>query len=237
MSPVPSPDEPAAAEHPHRVPAWRRPHPGEHRWPVALVILVAVALQLVTPQRLAFEPRWVLPAVELVLLAGLLLSNPFRINRESGRLRTAELALVGVASLAVAWSAGRLVLLLVHGQGAERPASVLISGAAIWLTNVIVFALWYWELDRGGPAARANSRQPYPDLLFPQMTTSPDLVPAGWRPVFADYLYVAFTNSTAFSPTDTMPLSRLAKLAMMLQSAISFLVVALVVARAVNALT
>lgn len=230
------PDVSSQSSAPKPVPTWRRPHEGEHRWPVALVILAAITLQLLTPQNLAFDPKWALPAVEFVLLVGLLLTNPFQINRESSALRTAELALVAAATLAVAWSAVRLGFLLVSGQGKPpQPVAVLISGGTVWLTNVIVFALWYWELDRGGPAARANSREPYPDLLFPQMTLQ-DLVPVGWRPVFIDYLYLAFTNSTAFSPTDTMPLSRMAKVAMMLQAAVSFLIVVLVIARAVNAL-
>jgi uncharacterized membrane protein len=217
------------------VPAWRRPHQGEHRWPVALVIAVAIVLQLVTPPQLAFNPNWLLPAVEGVLLIVLLVVNPFRMNRESSVVRVVELALVAVATMAVIWSAGRLILLLVVSAQQESSGTVLISGATIWLTNVIVFALWYWELDRGGPAARANVRRPYPDLLFPQMTAV-ELAPRDWRPMFLDYLYVAFTNSTAFSPTDTMPLSRSAKAAMMLQSGVSLLIVALIIARAVNIL-
>jgi uncharacterized membrane protein len=100
---------------------------------------------------------------------------------------------------------------------------------------VIVFALWYWELDRGGPAARAAARKVHPDFLFPQMTT-PELVDPDWEPEFVDYLFLAFTNATAFSPTDTMPMSRWAKLAMMAQASVSVVVVALVIARAVNIL-
>jgi uncharacterized membrane protein len=215
------------------VPAWRRRHPGEHRWPVALAITVAVVLQLLTPPQLAFNPKWLLPAVEGMLLIVLLVVNPFRMNRESSIVRVVELALVAVATIAVIWSAGRLIILLVQSARGETSGAVLVSGAIIWLTNVIVFALWYWELDRGGPAARANVRRPYPDLLFPQMTAV-ELAPHDWRPVFLDYLFVAFTNATAFSPTDTMPLSRWAKTAMMLQSGVSLLIVALIIARAVN---
>jgi hypothetical protein len=112
---------------------------------------------------------------------------------------------------------------------------LLITGGAIWLTNVIIFALWYWELDRGGPVARALAVKQYPDFQFPQMV-SPDMAPPDWEPMFADYLYLGFTNAAAFSPTDVMPLSRWAKMAMTLQSAISIVTVALVVARAVNIL-
>lgn len=215
-------------------PAWKRPHQGEHRWPVALAIAFAVVLQFLTPQDLAFDPKWLLPAVEVALLLGVLVVNPFRIDRESAVLRMLGIALVCVATLALLWSTGRLVLVLVRGHQ-ENPGSVLLSGAVIWLTNVIVFSIWYWLTDRGGPAARANARKITPEFLFPQMTM-PELTHHEWRPLYVDYLYLAFTNSTAFSPTDTMPLARWAKLAMTVQACVSFLIVILVVARAVNAL-
>jgi hypothetical protein len=217
------------------LPAWRRRTRGEARWPVALAILVAAALQWVTPSDLAFAPHWLLPLVELAFLAALVVANPFRLDRESAVLRMLSLGLVAVATLATFWSAGRLVLLVVHGGGHQDPGEVLLSGAVIWFTNVFVFALWYWELDRGGPAARANARQVHPDFLFAQMSM-PQLTPKEWEPTFVDYLYLAFTNAAAFSPTDTLPLSRWAKLAMMAQAAVSITVVALVIARAVNIL-
>ncbi|WP_020576507.1 DUF1345 domain-containing protein [Actinopolymorpha alba] len=217
------------------LPAWRRPTGGEHRYPAAFAVLVAVALQLSVPAHLALHPRWVLPAVELALVGVLAIANPGRINRESSRLRALGLALVAAASLATAWSAGLLAWSIVTGHGAPSAVGLIINGGAIWLTNVIVFALWYWELDSGGPAARANARRAHPDFLFPQMGM-PHLTHHDWEPRFIDYLYLAFTNSTAFSPTDVMPLSRWAKLTMMSQAAVSFLVVLLVIARAVNAL-
>jgi len=117
----------------------------------------------------------------------------------------------------------------------ENAGPLLVTGGAIWLTNVIVFGLWYWEFDRGGPVARALGTRPYPDFQFVQMT-SRELAPPDWEPAFTDYLYLAFTNASAFSPTDVMPLSRWAKLAMALQSVISIVTVALIVARAVNIL-
>jgi uncharacterized membrane protein len=201
---------------------------------VALAIAFAIALQFLTPQDLAFDPKWVLPGVEVALLLGLVVANPFRIDRETSVLRMLGIALVAVATVALLWSTGRLVLVLVRGQH-EDPGKVLLSGAIIWLTNVIVFSVWYWLTDRGGPAARANARKIHPEFLFPQMTT-PDLTHNEWRPLYVDYLYLAFTNSTAFSPTDTMPLARWAKLAMAVQACTSFLIVVLVIARAVNAL-
>ena len=123
-----------------------------------------------------------------------------------------------------------------RGTGIRTPSELLLTGAAIWLTNVIVFGLWYWEFDRGGPVARAHAVKQYPDFLFPQMGSPPELTPPDWEPEFVDYLYFSFTNATAFSPTDVMPLSRWAKLTMLAQSAVSLMTVALVIARAVNIL-
>jgi uncharacterized membrane protein len=215
-------------------PAWRRHTPGEHRWPQATAVVVAVALQLILPERLAPQARYVLPALEIVLLGVLVTASPFRLDRESTVLRAAGLATAGLVSIANAWSAVLLVRALVGGT-AEDAHTLLLAGAAIWLTNVIVFALWYWELDRGGPAARAHGRRRHPDFAFAQMQ-SPDLADPDWEPRFADYLYLAFTNATAFSPTDVLPLTRWAKLTMMAQSVVALVVVVLVVARAVNVL-
>jgi uncharacterized membrane protein len=216
------------------LPSWLQPHPGERRLPVALVIVVLAVLQWLTPRKLTFEPRWLLPVLELVLLALLVAVNPYRINRESLAVRAVSLAVVALASFAVLWSTGRLIMLLAVGDESDEPEIVLLTGAVIWVTTVGIFALWYWELDRGGPAARANARREHSDFLFPQMTVA-HLAP-NWRPSFLDYLYLAFTNATAFSPTHTLPLSHWAKLAMMLQASISFSVVVVVVARAVNVL-
>jgi hypothetical protein len=144
--------------------------------------------------------------------------------------------LIIVSSFANAWSAGRLVLHIMDGKLNDiMPQRLLLTGAAIWITNVIVFALWYWESDRGGPGARAEGGRPHPDFLFAQMQ-SPELAPPDWEPGFADYLFLSFTNASAFSPTDVLPLSRWAKMTMMLQAAVSLSTVALVVARAVNVL-
>jgi uncharacterized membrane protein len=112
---------------------------------------------------------------------------------------------------------------------------LLTTGASVWLTNVIAFGLWYWEFDRGGPVVRAAGTMRHPDLMFPQMA-SPELAPPDWEPQFVDYLYLSFTNATAFSPTDVMPLARWAKLTMLVQSAVSLAIGALVIARAVNIL-
>jgi hypothetical protein len=180
------------------------------------------------------QVRYLLLALEIALLVALVVANPFRINRESALLRTAGLTLTAFVGLSNGWSVVLLVLDLVDG-GLRSPAELLTAGGAIWLTNVLAFALAYWELDRGGPAARAAATHAYPDFLFAQMQ-SPQLADPDWEPQFVDYLYLAFTNATAFSPTDVLPLSRWAKVTMMVQSAVALAVVVLVVARAVNVL-
>jgi uncharacterized membrane protein len=216
-------------------PAWRRKTKGEARWPVTVATLVAIGLQVALPARFSPHTKWLLPALEVLLLLGLVLANPGRMDRRSNALRRVSMGLIAVISAANASSAGRLIVGLIRGTEGERAGPLLAVGAAIWLTNVIVFALWYWELDRGGPVARAHGDLPNPDFVFPQMQ-SPELVSPDWEPAFVDYFYVSFTNATAFSPTDTLPFSRWAKLTMMLQSAVSLAVVALVIARAVNIL-
>src|SRR5438874_6573056 len=164
------------------LPAWQRVTEGEPRWPVSLAILVAIGLQLILPTRVAFRPRWLLPALQGMMLLGIIAANPRRIDRETVRLRTATIALILVSSLANAWSAGRLIVHLVNGTlGRLSSARLLMTGAAIWITNVIVFALWYWESDRGGPGGRVQAERRYPDFLFAQMQ-SPDLAPPEWEP-------------------------------------------------------
>ncbi|GHD93428.1 DUF1345 domain-containing protein [Streptomyces naganishii] len=214
-------------------PAWRRPTGGESRWAVTAAVLCAVALQLLLPRRLAFHPDWLLPALELLLLVALFPTFHPRTGRTTTLLRGGGLALAALVSLANGWSAVLLIRGLVRGTEGNDAGALLMAAAGIWLTNVIVFALWYWEWDRGGPAARAAGRAEYTDFLFPQMQSG-DMTHPDWEPAFADYLYVSFTNATAFSPTDTMPLSRWAKLLMAAQASVSFLTIALVVARSVN---
>ena len=194
-----------------------------------------IGLQVTLPEGFSLGAWWVLPAVEVGLIGVLVAANPGRMERRTPLLRRLGLVLIAVASLGTAWSVFRLVVDIVTGAEPGGAAALLGSGAAIWLINVLTFAVWYWELDRGGPVERANGTDPYPDFLFPQMGT-PGLAQKDWEPYFADYLYLAFTNATAFSPTDTLPLSRWAKFAMLLESAISLVTAALVIAKAVNAL-
>jgi uncharacterized membrane protein len=217
------------------VPAWRRLTDGESTWPVRGAVVAATVLQVLLPNRYEIPPTWLLPTLGALLGIGLSIAHPHRITKHSPQLRLVSILLIATITLANAGSAGRLITALLQGRADEDATSLLLTGGAIWLTNVIVFGMWYWNLDRGGPAARAQALKSYPDFLFPQMT-EPDLSPPDWQPQFFDYLYLSFTNAAAFSPTDTLPLARWAKMAMMLQSVVSLGTVVLVVARAVNIL-
>jgi len=220
----------------HRlVPAWRRATRGEPRWAATTAVIAVMAIQWVLPARLAVQPRPLMPAVEAALLICLIILNPHRIERGSRTYRMLSLVLTLTIGGANAYSAVRLVSALVQGTDGDSARGLLLNGGAIWLTNTVIFALLYWELDRGGPAARAHGEHEVPDFLFVQMQ-SPELAPPQWEPAFFDYFYLSFTNSTAFSPTDVMPVKRLAKGLMLVQSAVSLITVVLVVARAVNIL-
>jgi uncharacterized membrane protein len=221
------------------LPAWRRKTQGELRWPVAVTTAVGIALQMFVPGKLNLvNPSWIFPAAQGALLIVLVSANPHRIDRQSKIMRMLSLVLAAMLSLANGWSVASLVIDITHGTPiGQKAGPLLITGAVIWLTNVIAFGLWYWEFDRGGPVARAlNLHDRYPDFQYPQMVSPPDMVPPDWEPAFLDYLYLAFTNAAAFSPTDTMPMSRWAKVAMTVQSIISIVTVALLVSRAVNIL-
>lgn len=200
---------------------------------MAVALLAAGCMYWGLPEELSVGPRWLLLAIILVLLI------PLVITHRTGRHRLNHLlALVGDGILTV-FLIGSLVF-LVQGLPSHRepPGALLRSAAGLWMTNVLVFALWYWRLDAGGPHARERASGPIESaFLFPQMTRppgGPDEAP--WSPQFVDYLFLAFNTSTAFSPTDTAVLSRGAKLAMMAQALISLLILVLLAARAVNIL-
>ena len=215
-----------------------RPYPpparAEPLWPALAAVLFAIALQLLLPKRLTAGPRWLLPALEGALLVGLALASPRQLEREH---RARRLMAIGLTALVSAANITSLALLshgLLH-HGSPNGRQLIVSGTLIWLTNVLIFGLWYWQTDRGGPGRRAAGRDGAPDLLFPQMNDD-RIEPRNWRPQFIDYLYVSLTNALAFSPTDTMPLSLMAKSIMGIQSLVSLVTIALVVARAVNIL-
>jgi hypothetical protein len=166
------------------------------------------------------------------LLLPLAWQRPRRKLEQTGQRRTVALALLGIVSLTNALLLVALIASLAHG--AEKSgAQLLLKATTVWGTNVIAFGLWYWAFDRGGPIRRLRPDPPLPDFQFPQME-NPQLAEPGWKPQLVDYIYVSFTNSIAFSPTDAMPLSRWAKLLMLSESAISSLTILLVAARAVN---
>ncbi|MEN4472961.1 hypothetical protein [Mycolicibacterium cosmeticum] len=234
----PHPETPAEAfvkRAEQRVPSWLRPGEPENRLPVLVAILVAVALQRAVPERYTVVPRWPLVVMELLLVVVLVAINPLRLTRRTTAARWGSLALTVAITVDNTASAVVLDYRILSGDVSNDAAVLLGSGGAIFITNVLAFALWYWELDRGGPFARRAGEQPYPDFLFPQMS-DPNTAAPGWRPTFVDYLYVSFTNVVAFSPTDTMPLARWAKMLMTVQALVSMSTVALVIARAVNVL-
>jgi hypothetical protein len=209
----------------------------EARWHMAGAVLAAMLLTLLLPSDLRLGPRWLLPILEGALLVALIIGDPGRISRRSSVLRGFSISLVTVLIAQSLWSTARLIdELIVGGPHTNKPGPLLAAASIVWVSNNIAFALLYWELDSGGAAERAHGLREHPDLAFPQQL-NPDIAPANWRPRFIDYLYLGFTNATAFSPTDAMPLAPWAKIAMTVQAAISLAVLGLVVARAVNVLT
>jgi hypothetical protein len=210
----------------------------EPRWPIALAVGLYLALMIVLriyePDRPSLGTRWLVPGIMGGLLVALLLADPAHIEGRARWLRR----LVGVLILSLAGvtlvSTAILIADLVRGSRVTESAStLLVSGALIWLGNCLVFSLLYWHFDTGGPLARYRGEHPYRDFAFTQHM-SPELAPEGWRPQYVDYLILGLTTSTAFSPTDVMPIAVWAKLTMALQSLISLVVVGLVIARAVN---
>jgi uncharacterized membrane protein len=210
----------------------------EPRWPVALAIsafiAISLALRFAVPDRESLGPAWLVPTVEVLMLVALLAADPTRVVARRWWLRRVSLALVVILAAAVGASTVKLIYDLIEGGKITQSASALLaSGGLIWMGNALIFGLLYWLLDSGGPLARHLGERPYPDFAFSQQL-SPELAPPGWRPLYVDYLILGVTTSTAFSPTDVMPMRAWAKLMMALQSIISLLVIGLVIARAVN---
>jgi hypothetical protein len=214
---------------------------GESRWPMTVVLLIYVAITVVlavaVPESEILGPRWLVPALEIALLAALIAADPTQLHRRSKWLRPLAITLiVALTVLAIIADIDLIVDLIEGNEVTNSASSLLAAGALIWLGTALVFGLLYWELDSGGPLARYQRRREFPDFAFTQQI-NPDLAPAGWRPRYVDYLALGFTTSTAFSPTDVMPMAPWAKLSMALQSLISLTVIGLVIARAVNVFT
>jgi hypothetical protein len=207
------------------------------RWPASLAVVAVLVLQVLVPPQINALPRWLMPVIGGLMLLPLVWTNPFHLRRDEPWLRSVELVLLAILVAVNAYYLAGMIFFLNNGDANE--GKVLVKSALlIWVTNVVAFAVWYWEIDRGGPFARAPEHEreaEREDLLFPQATV--DLAGwKGWLPGFTDYLYVALTNATAFSPTDTLPLSARVKALMGVQSAISLLTIAIIAARAVNVL-
>ena len=211
--------------------------PGEHWWPVAAAIIVVAGLHVALPARYRVQPAWLFPTVLLVLLAVLIIGDPGRIDRQKTWLRVVTSAVIAVITLANLLAAGRLVVEILTNNKlfANHPGGLLAAGAVVWATNVIAFALWYWDLDRGGAAARAHHPYDNPAFVFPEMQHT-DYVSATWVPRFVDYLSLAFWTATAISPTDISAVKPWAKLLMMTEASGSIILAALVIARAINVL-
>jgi len=210
---------------------------GESRWPPVIATVLFLALSIVVravlPQESLTRLPYLVPAVEAVLVVVLFMADPSG-RAERLRMRRAGLILVGGLVLASLWDTAELIDDLIHGHGvANEPGPLLALAGTVWLGNNLASSLLYWLIDGGGPFARRVLRVPV-DFAFTQHL-SPAVAPPGWRPVFLDYLHLGFTNATAFSPTDVMPLTHRAKYAMVVQSTVSLAVLGLVVARAVNA--
>jgi hypothetical protein len=204
-------------------------------WPAQLAVLCALLLYVALPSKVTIGPAWLLPSVEGLLLAGLVITAPSRHRPYSPRRRTVAFALISLVTAVNFVALGLLTHFLLKG-GKANGHTLILAGVVIWLTNVLLFALWYWELDRGGPILRVLDRQANADFLFPQMP-EPSVGNGEWLPGFVDYLYVSLTNQTALSPTDTMPLTPRAKLLMSAQALASIVTIALVISRAVGILS
>lgn len=228
------------SEHKHQM------HPGEPRLPAAVAVLVAIALYALLPSKLLIGPRFVVPVLELLLFIPLLSANPRRMSKQNRHLRRLAIGLVLVIAASNAVALVLLIHRLVSGGGGDG-AGLLLSAGQVWLTNVLVFALAYWELDRGGPVSRtqtARPRLPAADFRFPQdedhdainEVAKRSAAKSGWAPGFIDYFYVSVTNSSAFSPTDTMPLSPRVKLLMACESVSALVLSVLVISYGVSQL-
>src|SRR6266536_4830856 len=213
---------------------------GESRWPPAAALLAFMALNIGLrvwlPNEGAVRVPWLVPAIEAVLLSFLLAGHPGTVARYARLLHRLSVSLVCVLVAAALWATVLLVYDLIKGLGVTNsPSELLASGGVVWLGNNVSFALLYWLIDSGGPIARSRQETPI-DFAFTQQM-SPELAPPDWRPVFLDYLHLGFTNATAFSPTDVMPLTLRAKYIMLVQSTVALALFGLIVARAVNAFT
>jgi hypothetical protein len=210
---------------------------GEHWWPVVLAIVAAAVLHVALPARYRIHPAWSVPVVLFVLVAALVIGDPGRIDRQRRWLRVLTATVIAAVTVANLVAAVRLIhdILTNNKTFANNADGLLATGAVIWVTNIIAFALWYWDLDRGGAAARAHHPNRDPAFVFPEMLHT-EIVTQPWTPRFVDYLSLGFWTATAFSPTDISAVKPWAKLLMMIESLASLALATLVIARAINVL-
>ncbi len=212
------------------------PARGERRWPMAVAALTAGVLHLVLPSRFLLAPHWPYPVFLVVFLLVLVAGDPGRIDRNRPWLRVTTGLMIGSITLVNAVAAARLVADILAAKSFGSAEELFATGAIVWLINVITFALWYWDLDGGGAAARAAATtRADPAFVFPEMTL-PEFAPVDWFPQFADYLALSFNTATAFGPTDVSAIKRWAKMMMIGEALISLTLATLVIARAVNIL-
>jgi hypothetical protein len=211
--------------------------PAEPRWPVALSIAAVMALLILLPHRVRLMPPWVLvllgPAVLAPIAAAAMRPASASWARIERGVTFAFTAFAGAANLAIL---GMLIFDMIRRSRSVDGLQLLSSSIAVWATNVLMFSLLFWQLDRGGPAARATAAPEPPDWIFPSDQAPPNTVPAGWRPRFVDYLFLGYSTATAFSTTDGLPLTGRAKCAMMAESTVSLVTLVVVAARAINVL-
>jgi len=205
----------------------------EPHWPASLALLVCAGLYFVLPNRLVVGPRWMLPVLIVLPLIPLSVRK-HRHTQEATWVRVTTLILIGAITIANIVSMGLLVHHLLRAH-VTQGRSLIYSAIAVWITNVIVYGLWFWEIDRGGPHVRSTGQVIYPDIQFPQME-NPTLASKNWHPKFTDYLYAAFVNGTSFAPADAMPLTFRVKVLFAAESVVSLMTIAIVAARAVNIL-
>lgn len=204
-------------------------------WHVQIVVLIAIALQLALPKRYVLGSHYVIAMTEGLLLLALSLTTPKERIFESMSRRLNAVFLIVIASIANGYSLITVTDKLLGASQIHNGRELILTAINIYLTNIVIFALLYWEIDGGGPGQRAKTPKHDQDFLFPQ-DQNEDFKHPRWRPTFIDYIYLSSTNSMAFSPTDTMPMSRRAKVLMLAQATLSIVTVALVAARAVNIL-
>lgn len=209
---------------------------GERWWPVALAVLVVAVLHTLLPPELHLMPVAWLPWVAAVLLIALVIADPGKIDRTGVLMRVLTDLLIGFITFANAYAAVVLVIGILDNASFETPRELLFAGGAVWVTNAVAFALWFWDLDRGGAAERALGTSRTPAFVFPEMQHTEHVRP-GWTPQFIDYLAFSFATAAAFSPTDVSAVKPWAKAMVVVEGLLSLALAAIVIARAINILT